>query len=189
MAAAGVGLWLWVESLGHVEADPALVAGPPVRSETGVVHPDFRGEWKIDLASSESLAPILRAKGKSAVEVAVLSRVPITHIITGDHRQMTVRVKTPLFDRTEVLPLDGTLTHVADPEGNPAEATTRWSEDGQSIVTVTEQPSLRVTITRSLDPDRRTMYLDLKYHFSKQDPICVRRVFRLIGLPAGAAKN
>jgi hypothetical protein len=104
---------------------------------------------------------------------------------------MTVVVKTPLFEKKEELLLDGTPTRVSDPEGNPAEAVTRWSEDGQALITTATAvggPASRVTLTRSLAPDRRTTYLDLDYRFAGKEPVRVRRVFRLIRLADAGTK-
>jgi hypothetical protein len=164
VAAAGAGLWLWWQSLVRIDPVPALAAGPRVPEGTGALHPDFRGDWRVDLEASESIAPIARAKGRSALEALVLSKVPVTHVIRGDDLRMRVVVQTPLFDRTEEVLTDGTPTHVVDAEGNEGEAVTRWGEDGQMLVTRTAESlagqPVPVTIVRSLDPDHRTMYID-----------------------------
>jgi hypothetical protein len=178
-------MWLWIHNLLHVQADPTLAAGNWVAADTGIARPDFRGDWKIDLAASESLAPILRAKGKSALESLMVSKAPITHVIRGDERRMTITVRTPVFEQTEQLLLDGTPTEVKDPEGKPVMAVTRWSDDGLALITVTRGDAETLTFTRSLDPDRRTMYLDMEYRPANGMPIAVRRVFRLVRLADG----
>jgi hypothetical protein len=191
--AVGTGLWLWVESLGHVNADPKLAARGQVVTESGVSHPDLNGDWKLDLPASGSLTPIMRARGMSALECMILSKVPSTHVIRGDHRRMTLVIKTPLADRAGEIVVDGVPARVLDPEGKEVEAVTRWSEDGQSlIITTTEDAGGRpaeLIMTRSLDADRRTMYLDFEYRLAGADPIKVRRVFRLVAVPEAAAQR
>ena len=52
-------LWLWWER--HIR----VVPNTSLAVETQRGHPDFRGEWQLDLDASESLDPILEAKGKN----------------------------------------------------------------------------------------------------------------------------
>jgi hypothetical protein len=186
------GLWLWGDRLQQVWPNPALATGTQTDEATNVSHPDFRGDWQIDLQASEPVAPILRAKGKSALEINLASKVSSTQVIRGDQRRLTIVVKTFLFEQKEELLLDGTPTRVKPLDGPEAEAVTRWSEDGQSLITTTTDQAggrvAQVTVTRSLDPDRRTMYVDLEYRFAEGEPIRVRRVFRLVRLPDDGEK-
>jgi hypothetical protein len=165
-----------------LQGEQPMGLGPLLRETPGSLHPDFRGEWKLDVQASESLVPILRARGKSLMESLVVSRSPVTHVIGGDGNRMTVTVQTPLFTQIQELLLDGTPTDVNDPDGNRITAVSAWSADGQSLITTTNSPSLRMTLTRRLDSDRRTMYLDVSYHSRAGEPIEVRRVFRLVRL-------
>jgi hypothetical protein len=192
-AAVCTGLWLWVESLGHVDPDLTLAARGQVVTDSGVSHPDFNGDWQLDLPASESLTPIMRAKGKSDFECKVLAKIPSTHVIRGDYRRMTVAIKTPLGSRAGEVVTDGKPAKVLDPEGKEVVAVTRWSDDGQSLITTTPEDAggrpAQMVMTRSLDPDRRTMYLDFEYRLPGADPIKVRRVLRLVAVPEGPAQR
>jgi hypothetical protein len=191
VAAIPAGLWLWLEWLGRINADPSLAARTPVPTEAGVLHPNFSGDWKIDLEASESMTPILKLKGRSTLECVVLAKVPMTHVIRGDYRRYTIVIQTPVRDQSAEVYTDGRPIKALDPEGKETVAVTRWSEDGQSLVTTSTdtlngQPA-QMKMTRSLAPDGRTMYVDLEFTCAQTSPIRVRRVFRLIALPAEEA--
>jgi hypothetical protein len=154
--------------------------------ESNVFHPDFRGDWKLDLEASDSVAPILRAAGKSEWTILLASKTSVTHILRGDLRRLTLLIKTPVRDQKQELLLDGTPTRAIGPDGGETLASTRWSEDGQSLMTTTQASSsqpLSFRITRSLAADRRTMCLDVECQGKDGNPIRVRRVFRLVALP------
>jgi hypothetical protein len=176
-------------SLGHpqrAEIDPGLRAATQKDVESDVSHPDFRGDWKLDLEVSDSVAPILRAAGKSEWTILLASKTTATHIIRGDLRRLTLLIKTPVRDQKQELLLDGTPTQALGPDGGETSASTRWSEDGQSLITTTQASSsqpLSFRITRSLASDSRTMFLDVQCQGKEGSPICVRRVFRLVALP------
>jgi hypothetical protein len=191
VAGTCISAWLWWKQAVHIELNPALAAGTESDKKSGVSHPDFRGEWKYDRDASDSVDPLLEAKGISYLKRIALAKLPILHVIGGDHKRLAVTVKMPPFvEQTEELPTDGTPTKSASPEekGKMLDAVTRWSDDGQSLVTTTVDETdgklARLVITRSLDPDRRTMYVDFQLHLPGREPLKARRVFRLIKPPA-----
>ena len=143
---------------------------------------DFRGEWRLDRQASDPLGPVLRAKGKSLVEIIAASRMPVTHRIHGDHERLTVSVKTPFFHCIEELLTDGTPTRIVGPEGHVAEAVTRWSDDRRSLISTSTDlvgdGLATVTLARSLSADGETMYVHLDYVLPDGESIQIRRVFR-----------
>lgn len=181
-------MFLW-NRLAHPQRpaiNPALRASTQKDVSSNVYHPDFRGEWKLDLEVSDSVAPILRATGKSEWTILLASKAAVTHIILGDLRRLTLVIKTPVRDQKQELLLDGTPTRAFGPDGGETWASTRWSEDGQVLITTTQArsgQSQSFRITRSLAIDRRTMLLDVECQGKDGKPIHVRRVFRLVALP------
>jgi hypothetical protein len=166
--------------------DPGLRASTQKDISSNVYHPDLRGEWKLDLEVSDSVAPLLRTVGKSEWTILLASKAAVTHIIRGDLRRLTLLIKTPVRNQKQELLLDGTPTRAIGPDGGETWASTRWSEDGQSLITTTQasdRQTLSFRITRSLASDRRTMFLDVQYQGKDGNPIRVRRVFRLVVLP------
>jgi hypothetical protein len=180
-------LWYGMAHPEHTKIDPRMKAGTQKDAQSGISHPDFRGDWKLDLEASDSVAPLLRAAGKSEWTISLASKVTSTHIIRGDLHRLTLRIETPVRTQEQEIPLDGTPTRVTGPDGSETLASTRWSEDGQALITTTQassQQPLSFRITRSLDADRRTMFLDVECQGRDGQPIRVRRVYRLVALPA-----
>ena len=170
--------------------DPRDAAGRvllPARPGAGaaITYPDFSGEWKIDHSESDSLAPVLRAKGMSLLEIVAASRMPVTYRIQGNSRRLTVSLKTPFVEQTEELMTDGTPTRFIGLEGHVAEAVTRWSDDRRALITTTsDRVGVRlatVRLARSLTGDGQTMYIRLDYVLPEGERIQIRRVFRRAG--------
>ncbi len=188
-------LGLWWKKATSPTPNSALAAGTEAGEQAGVTHPDFRGEWQYDRSASDPVDPLLEAKGIGYLKRMALANLPITHVISGDHKRVRVTVKMPPFiEQTEELPTDGTPSKSASPEerGKMLDAVTRWSDDGQSLVTTAvdemDGKPVRLIVTRSLAPDRRTMYVDFQLHLPTGEPLKARRVFRLVKLPgAGQA--
>jgi hypothetical protein len=189
VAGACTALWLWWKQAIRIELNPALAAGTQSAGEPGVTHPDFRGEWKLDVEASDSVDPLLKAKGIGFARRMAMVNLPVTNVIRGDHRRLFITVRmTPIIEQTEELPTDGTPTKSASPEdGKLLDSQTRWSADGQSLITTTvdemDGKPIRLTVTRSLAPDRRTMYVDFRFQPPTGGPLEARRVFRLVKLP------
>jgi hypothetical protein len=184
VAIIGVALWYW-SSRAH-EPPRSLVDQPSGNADDITVHPDFRGEWQTDLVASDSIAPLAQAKGRSVLVSRIIAAMPIAHVIRGDHRRIAVTVRTPLFEQTEEFPTDGTPTKVVGPDGEEAEAVTRWSEDGRSLITTTTDTTatrpIHVTITRSLSEEPGTMHVDIQYLLSDGTLLQAKRVFRLVSV-------
>src|SRR5262245_50521436 len=85
VAGACGGLWLGAHSLRRVRADAAPAAPSRASPATAGAHPDFRGDWELDAQASESLVPLVRAMGKSALKGRILSGLPMTQSVRGDH--------------------------------------------------------------------------------------------------------
>jgi hypothetical protein len=190
VAGLGLALCLWWKQAVRIELNPALAAGTQSAGESGVTHPDFRGEWKLDLEASDSVDPLLKAKGIGLARRLAMANLPITHVIRGDHTRLSITVKMPPFiEQTEEQPTDGTLTKSASPEekGKLLDSQTCWSADGQSLITTTvdemDGKPIHLVVTRSLAPDRRTMYVDFRFTPPTGEPLKARRVFRLVKLP------
>ena len=151
----------------------------------GIEHPDFRGVWQLDLEASDSLVPILEAKGRNVIEQTLAANIPITHTIDiQDEREMIIKIGTPIFTKVERMLFDGSPLESIDLEGNHVEAKSTWSDDGQTIVTNVrgKAPGDNVTCTirRSLTDKRQTMYVDLDYRFSAEQQFEIRRIFRRV---------
>jgi hypothetical protein len=171
----GVAKW-WTPSMRPLATQPvaAKVTGPP----------DFTGRWQLDLKESGSMAPILKAKGRNAIEQGIAATLPITHIIKQSEQELTVRIETPLFTREEKIRLDGVPIASEDLERTKVESKSRWSDDGRAIITEAypldkEDPS-HVTMRRYLADDGLSMFVDLDYQLPGDQRFQLRRVFRRV---------
>jgi hypothetical protein len=100
-------------------------------------------------------------------------------------------IKAPVLEQTVEIFTDGTPTKALAPDGTQSVVVTRWSEDGQSLISTSTdsangQPA-EMKMTRTLAPDRRSMYVDMEFTYAGGEPVRVRRIFRLIALPAEEA--
>jgi hypothetical protein len=151
-------------------------------------HPDFAGSWLLDPERSDSPDAVLELLGKSAIERALARKVRPRHVIVQDEAGITLTVESALQDRTERIPLDGSVIESPGLDGQPLRARFQWSADGQVIVMDSEGKlqdgrPLAVRSTRQLQ-DPRTMVLTWELDVGGRKA-SLRRVFRKEGKAGG----
>ena len=92
---------------------------------------DFSGEWEMDLGSSDSLGPVLRALGLNRVLAAVVARVGVSQSITQSANELTVVVTTKLSTSTLRMPYDGSSVLAPGVTGGETPCVSRWLDDSQ----------------------------------------------------------
>jgi len=82
---------------------------------------DFSGTWVLDLRSSSSPEPILKRLGASWVERTLGSSLQLQSTYTQTPHLLTVHLRGPAFNRTDVMRIDNKL----ETKEEPAPADTR----------------------------------------------------------------
>ena len=90
---------------------------------------DFSGEWKMDLATSEALGPVLRELGLNRVLASVVAKLGVSQTISQDRDKLTIQVKTRVSKETLTLPFDGSSVLSTAVSGGKTATVTRWLDD------------------------------------------------------------
>ena len=113
---------------------------------------NFSGEWAMDLAASDSLAPLLKEMEMNFMLAAVIERLAVSQTITQDNAALNILVKTPLSSDEVCLPLDGSPSTITSLSGGKTRAVSRWTgADKQQLETrQTLAPGEEFVTVRSL---------------------------------------
>ena len=90
---------------------------------------DFSGEWEMDLDSSDSLGPLLRALGLNRLLAAVITRLAAKQSISQSSDMLTVEVTTRLSTSTLKMPFDGTPMLAPGITGGETATVSKWLDD------------------------------------------------------------
>lgn len=159
--------------LAAATAAPALAGG----------HPDFTGTWVLDLEASEPLEPLLRAQNRSWAERKLADSLTITQVIKQSDGKMVIDISSAVNQRQDVLIIDGSRQEQQTERAGTVYTTTKWSEDGQQVITVTEMVldggvKADMITTRGLAPDGQTTHLLLELKFEDGRHLKAKRVLR-----------
>lgn len=92
-------------------------------------HPDFSGEWEMDMKSSEPLGPVLRELGVPRLPAAVVARLAVRQSIHQNASHVSIHVNTVLSRSILNLLLDGSESLLPGLDGGPTAAVSRWLDD------------------------------------------------------------
>jgi hypothetical protein len=158
-----------------------------VASTYAASHPDFTGQWKLDLDASDNMDDFAKSQGASWVEYKLIGNMPVTQIITQSENNITITIENMIKKRTEVMVPNGLIEEKKNEQGNLMKVRSFWSEDGSVLVTIIdtkmadEKPG-QVVIRRSLSQDGETMFQDIEIVPEKGQRFAAKRVFRKIGV-------
>ena len=160
--------------------DPAAAA----ESEKPVIKPsvDFTGSWQLDSEASDSLDEILKAIGLSIFERTLVNNTVVTHVIQQTDDEFVIEIKTSFFGRTDRLPTNGQLAETTDPGGRAVESTSRWSDDGERLISKINvvKDKQRFTLTRSMDKANDRMDVLIEFFAADGKTMSARRIYRRV---------
>ena len=125
---------------------------------------DFSGTWRLDLRSSSSPEPILKRLGASWVERTLGSSLQLESTYTQTPDSLTVRLRGPAFNRTDVMRIDNKPETKEDARTGRYTIRTWWAAHGTQLISAV---SLRTkdsrdgqfTIVRELADGGKTLSL------------------------------
>ena len=145
---------------------------------------DFSGTWVLDLRASSSPEPILKRLGASWVERTLGSSLQLQSTYTQTPDSLTVHLRGPAFDRTDVMRIDNKPQTKEEPRTGRYTIRTFWSAHGTQLISAI---SLRTrdsrdgqfTIVRELADGGKTLTLTGTLKITGESgTYTVRRVWR-----------
>ncbi|MEL6342996.1 MAG: lipocalin/fatty-acid binding family protein [Myxococcota bacterium] len=135
---------------------------------------DFSGTWILDLSASDSVEPLLKARGVSMVKRKAAASMSVTRIISQSGNSMTVNTVTSAKNETKTYQVDGQTRTVSGDQGS-ADISHRW--DGEVMITTAQSAEGTMTTRRTISADGRTLTEQLTYKGSDGSPIVVNRIY------------
>ncbi|MFN7971717.1 MAG: hypothetical protein U0166_05140 [Acidobacteriota bacterium] len=156
-------------------------------SAVAAPHPDFSGVFVVDLEASGSVDPLMEALGAPWLERKVAGSVGVTHTVEHKGDTIAIQIDSAVKSRKEVLKLDGTATASRGLDGSEITVHSRWSDDGQAVVTEADLPARegssgrKLVVVRSLEDGGKTMRQRIEVTLIDGSVLGVDRVFRRKG--------
>jgi len=145
---------------------------------------DFSGTWVLDLRSSSSPEPILRRLGASWVERTLGSSLQLQSTYTQTPHLLTVHLRGPAFNRTDVMRIDNKLETKEEPRTGRYTIRTFWSAHGTQLISAVslrtkDSRDAQFTIVRELADGGKTLVLTGTLKITGESgTYTVRRVWR-----------
>eukprot|EP00316_Scyphosphaera_apsteinii_P013496 CAMPEP_0119329508 /NCGR_PEP_ID=MMETSP1333-20130426/76035_1 /TAXON_ID=418940 /ORGANISM="Scyphosphaera apsteinii, Strain RCC1455" /LENGTH=205 /DNA_ID=CAMNT_0007338651 /DNA_START=80 /DNA_END=697 /DNA_ORIENTATION=- len=117
-----------VPHLGHKTTHKTTAVAASTGHAT-IGHADFRGEWSMDLAASDSLGPLLRELGLNFILRAIVERLQVEQSVEQDESAVWITVRTALSNEKLELRFNSTITHLPGLTGGRTDAITTWLDD------------------------------------------------------------
>ncbi|MEL6345856.1 MAG: lipocalin/fatty-acid binding family protein [Myxococcota bacterium] len=140
---------------------------------------DYSGTWVLDLKSSDSLEPLLKAQGANMMMRRAADRLVVTQTITQDDNQVTVKNESSFRTNTDVLQVDGETRTV---EGDRGEVQTRHSWEGEVLVSNMTMPMAKgqgtMNVRRILSEDGATLTQRITVNTPAGETHVINRVFK-----------
>ena len=145
---------------------------------------DFSGTWVLDLRSSSSPEPILKRLGASWVERTLGSSLQLQSTYTQTPHLLTVHLRGPAFNRTDVMRIDNKLETKEEPRTGRYTIRTFWSADGTQLISAVslrtkDSRDAQFTIVRELADGGKALTLTGTLKITGESgTYTVRRVWR-----------
>ncbi|XP_064619451.1 fatty acid-binding protein, brain-like [Lineus longissimus] len=139
-----------------------------------MAHTDFSGTWKLD--RNENWDGFASAVGMNFVARKMSGKSKPTMVLKQDEEKLEVEIQTMLFNRTEVVYLNGDPFENTAMDGTARTCVARW--DGEVLAQTSEpkdptNKSPKVTNTREITPDGE-MLATITVHKPEGDVVCKR---------------
>lgn len=145
---------------------------------------DFSGTWRLDLHSSSSPEPILKRLGASWVERTLGSSLQLQSTYTQTPDLLTVQLRGPAFNRTDVMRIDNKPETKEEPRTGRYTIRTFWSAHGTQLVSAVslrtkDSRDAQFIIVRELADGGKTLVLTGTLKVTGESgTYTVRRVWR-----------
>ncbi len=140
------------------------------------------GTYVLDLDASDDLGEVMKELGMNAVMRSVVGHMKTRLTIDGEPGQVTLSVKTPIRSQTQELQCDGSDIVVEGGEFGSGTMSVRWSDDGASLVAVSDTEmgdgrKIHSVTTRRLE-DADTLLQQFELSIDGGEVRTIRRIFR-----------
>lgn len=151
---------------------------------SGMASVNFNGTWVLDLKASDSLEPMLKRMGVSALErkLAGSTKLESTYHQSANH--LTIKTRGPGFSRTEHLRLDGRPEEKTEKRTGPYTIRTSWSHHGKELISIStfrtkDSKNAELIVTYKLAEGGNTLVISqtLKIEGEPPGPV-LRRIWR-----------
>lgn len=146
---------------------------------------DLVGRWTLDTSASQSVDALMAAAGASFLERQAAANMSLTQDIRVQGQELVIVVDSTFTDRTERLPLDGSVQRRTTKDGEPL--ANRTYVDGDRVVTVSEITKTDgvavMEIHRRVEQGGALMRQTLRYTPPGGQTLTADRVFRREGGP------
>ena len=145
---------------------------------------DFSGKWVLDLRSSSSPEPVLKRLGASWVERTLGSSLQLELTCTQTRHLLTVHLRGPAFNRTDVMRIDNKPETKEDSRTGRYTIRTFWSANGTQLVSTIslrtkDSRDAQIIIVRELADEGKTLVLTGTLKVTGESgTYTVRRVWR-----------
>lgn len=147
---------------------------------------DLSGTWQIDEDASESIEPLLQARGASWLERQAIKHITVQHVITQQGDRVEVNIRSTVYSRQDVHLADGVARVRESERGGDVTVTDRWDEAGlvtESRMVLADGVPAVLTVRRTVVDDGATLRMDLALRAEDGRDVEVTRILRR--LPAG----
>ena len=110
-----------------------LVASSALMSVSAFALADFNGKWELDLRASGSPDPILKRLGASWIERQLGGSVKLQATYTQTAELLTVTLRAPAFNRTDVMRIDNKPETKEDGRTGRYTIRTFWAGNGTQL--------------------------------------------------------
>jgi hypothetical protein len=101
---------------------------------SGMASVNFNGTWVLDLKASDSLEPMLKRMGVSALERKLAGSIKLESTYRQSANLLTITTRRLGFSRTEDLRLDDRPETKTEKITGPYTIRTSWSHHGQELI-------------------------------------------------------
>ena len=153
-------------------------------ASSGMASVNFNGTWVLDLKASDSLEPMLKRMGVSALERKLAGSIKLESTYRQSANLLTITTRGLGFSRTEDLRLDDRPETKTEKITGPYTIRTSWSHHGQELISTSifrtkDSKNAELIVTRKLAEGGNALVLSqtLKIEGEPPEPV-LRRIWR-----------
>ena len=141
--------------------------------------PELSGAWVLDEARSQSMDPILEARGVSWFERQAMSWIDLTTILSVEGGALIVAVESSVYSRSDRYVGDGEVRVIQSEREGTLKRSCRWTDAAFIVETELTLPDGRPAlwrVTRSVTADGATLLYDAELRITGGETLTARRV-------------
>lgn len=147
---------------------------------------DFTGRWRLDLAASTDVAPLLEAQGRPWIERKLSRSFVVKQDIAQADDVLEISMNLVIRDYHETNLVDGVERPDTQPSGEPMWVTHWWEDDAQQTrvrMPLPDGHQAELHVTRTLEDDGQTMRRAIRLQVDDGRQFQADRVFRRLDQP------